>query len=496
LLAELVEVVGPSHVLTDADVRAAYETDWTRRYRGQALAVVRPGDGAEVAEVLARCAAAGVAVVPQGGNTGLVGAGVPRGDGMVVLSLRRLDTVGEVDRSASQVTLGAGVTVARWREVARSAGLDAPVDFAARDSATVGGAVATNAGGSRVVRFGTMRSQVMGLRAALADGTTIGSLAGLPKETVGIHWPSLLCGSEGTLGVVTDVRLRLVPWFEQRAVALVAMSLDAAVDLLGAARQLPHLDAAELLSSEAIEVAAAHLGRPAPVVGADAFVLLECADHDDPTGDLVELLASTPGITDSAVASDPIGIDRLVAFRDRMSESISALGVPFKLDVATRPAHLPEVVALARRAVAAAGCRLVPFGHLAEGNVHLNILGAPAGANILGADMPGAGAGATHAPIEPAVAEQLAAEILPAVAALGGTISAEHGVGLVKAKWLPLVRTEPELAAAAAIRAALDPAGILNPGVLTPPAVHVLAQQPIPSSGEDMNGVATTDREA
>jgi FAD/FMN-containing dehydrogenase len=461
LLADLAGIVGGDHVLTDADLRAGYETDWTRRYHGEALAVVRPGDAAETAAVLARCAADGTPVVPQGGNTGMVGASVPRGRGMVVLSMRRLGHIGNVDTAAGQVSLGAGVTIAQWREVARAAGLDSPVDFGARDSATVGGATATNAGGSRVVRFGTMRSQVMGVVAALSNGAVVGSLAGLPKETVGLHWPSLLAGSEGTLGVVTDVRLRLVPWYRHHAAALVALSLPAAVELLGVARrQLPHLDAAELLMADAMDVAATHLGRTPPVeadrdAGIDTFVLLECADHADPTADLVEVLAAVGGIADSAVASDPAGIARLVEFRDRMAESISTLGVPLKLDVATQPSRLPELVDVARRAADERGCHLVPFGHLAEGNVHINLLGDQLG--------PG-----RYAPVDRDLADGLAEEILTGVAGLGGTISAEHGVGIAKAKWLPLIRSADELATVAAVKSALDPSGILNPGVLAP----------------------------
>ena len=170
-VAELVDIVGPDHVLLDDDVRAGFETDWTRRYHGTAVAVVRPADTTQVAEVVRACASHDVPIIPQGGNTGLVGGGVPRGEmHAVVVSTRRLDTLGPVDRGAMQVTAGAGVTLAAWRAHAREAGLDAPVDFAARDSATIGGAIAANAGGSRVVRFGTMRSQVMGVEAVLADG--------------------------------------------------------------------------------------------------------------------------------------------------------------------------------------------------------------------------------------------------------------------------------------------------------------------------------------
>ncbi|MDO9175792.1 MAG: FAD-binding oxidoreductase, partial [Actinomycetota bacterium] len=196
LVDDLRAVVGQQHVLTDADLRATYETDWLRQWHGTTPCVVRPGSAAEVSDVLRVCAAANVAVVPQGGNTGLVGGSVPRG-GAVLLSMQRFTELGEVDPLAMQVTAGAGVTIEALQQHARAAGLDFAVDWGARATATVGGAVNTNAGGSRVVRFGTMRAQVLGLQAVLADGSVITQLDGLPKETAGPPLPSLLVGSEG-----------------------------------------------------------------------------------------------------------------------------------------------------------------------------------------------------------------------------------------------------------------------------------------------------------
>lgn len=445
LFDTLAGIVGRDHVLDDPDVTASFARDWTGRFVGEALLVVRPGTGDEVAAVVAACAQSDTPLVPQGGNTGLVGGCVPRGMPMVVLSTTRLTSLGEVDAGASQVTLGAGVTMANWRRHAREAGFDSPVDFASRDSATVGGAVATNAGGSRVVRFGTMRSQVTGLDAVLADGSHVGSLAGLPKETVGLHWPSLLSGSEGTLAVMTTVRLRLVPWYRHTATAMVATAnLADAVTVLSALRaNVPNLDAVELILPEAMAVVAAHLGSTPPVGDAStgAYVVVECADHADPTEELMAALAELREVRDAAVATSGPLRERLIAFRDRITESIGALGVPLKLDVAVPVAALDELMAVVRAALAEHGGRVVPFGHLAEGNVHVNIL-------------------------EPGNPEALTARILTAAADLGGTISAEHGVGVAKSKWLHLVRTPAELAAAAAVKHALDPAGILNPGVL------------------------------
>src|SRR5690242_10009838 len=211
LLQALAGVVGEAHVLT-GEAALGFATDWTGRYRGRAAVVVRPVDTAEVAAVLALCRDAGVAVVPQGGNTGLVGGGVPR-HGEVVLSLARLGRMGPVDADAAQVTAGAGVSLQRIADA--DPGLDLGVLIASRESATVGGAVATNAGGLRVLRYGPMRAQVRGVEAVLSDGTVLSHLGGLVKDNTGYDYPSLLAGSEGTLAVITRVRVQLVPRLRQ-----------------------------------------------------------------------------------------------------------------------------------------------------------------------------------------------------------------------------------------------------------------------------------------
>ena len=457
LVQALSAVVGSDHVLADADRRASYETDWTGRYTGPCAVVVRPGNTAEVSQVLRHCSSHDVAVVTQAGNTGLVGGGVPRAGGSdprttIVLSTRRLHAISDLDSSSMQVTAGAGVTIADWQRAARTHGLDTPVDFAARDSATIGGAIATNAGGSRVVRFGTMRQQVVGVEAVLADGTIVGSLAGLAKETVGVHWPSLLSGSEGTLAVITAARLRLVPHFGQVTPMLAAIDdIESAVVLLAALRrELGSLDSIEVMWPEAVELVAAHLGTPSPVdlVAGGIALLVECADHVDPTADLDAVLGRVDGIAATAVATGGPRREHLLAFRDRITEAIAAAaassGTPtYKLDVAVPVGSIDRVLDAARSAAAAQQARLVPFGHLAEGNLHLNFLDA-------------------------AMPDEIADAVLPVVADLGGTISAEHGVGVAKTRWLHLVRSAGDLAAQRSIRQALDPAHIQNPGVLEP----------------------------
>jgi len=441
LVDALRAVVGPRHVLTDADVRAGYETDWLRQWHGETPCVVRPGTVEEVTGVLLACAASGVAVVPQGGNTGLVGGSVPRG-GAVLLSMLRFNQLAPVDTLAMQVTAGAGVTIEALQLHARAAGLDFAVDWGARATATVGGAVNTNAGGSRVVRFGTMRAQVMGLEAVLADGSVLSQLGGLPKETAGPHLPSLLVGSEGTLAVVTAARLRLVPWYRRTAAALIACdSLVHAVSLLPLLRQLPSLDAVELLMPEALAVACAHLGVAAPLSTGDAgaFVLVDCAAHLDPAYELAELLAELRGVL--AVGAQR---DLLLRIRDHVTVAIGARGVPLKLDVAVPVQHLDRLVRRTHAAVPT-GAELVVFGHLAEGNLHINVLGAGGAAS------------------------DVREAVLTAAIELGGTISAEHGIGVAKTDWLERLKGPETMGVLRAIKHALDPNGLLNPGVLLPP---------------------------
>ena len=440
LVAALRDVVGADHVLVDADLRATYETDWLRQWTGTTPAVVRPGSVEEVAAVLGVCAAAGVAVVAQGGNTGLVGGSVPR-DGAVLLSMQRFTALGPIDVLSRQVTAGAGVTIEQLQLHARAADLDFAVDWGARATATVGGAVNTNAGGSRVVRFGTMRAQVMGVQAVFADGSVVTQLEGLPKETAGPHLPSLLVGSEGTLAVVTAARVKLVPWYRATAAALIACdSLVDAVSLLPRLRELPSLDAVELIMPEALRIGCSYLSAKPPLdpASAGAFVMVDCAAHHDPTDELAALLQHERGVL--AVGAQR---DLLYRIRDHITIAIGARGLPLKLDVAVPVQHLDRLVRRVRSAVPH-GAELVIFGHLAEGNLHVNVLGAGESAAAL------------------------REHVLTAAIDLGGTISAEHGIGVAKADWLERLKGPAAYAALRAVKQALDPTNMLNPGVLFP----------------------------
>ena len=449
LAATLEAAVGPDHVLVDRDLRASFETDWTRRFTGTARAVVRPATTSQVARVLAACTDAGAPVVVQGGNTGLVGAGVPTpdssGDPPVLLVTTRLAELSAVSATARQVTAGAGVRLAALTAHARAAGLDFGVDLAARDSATVGGMVATNAGGIRVVRYGSMREQVAGAEAVLADGRVISRLDGLAKDSTGYDLGHLLAGSEGTLAVITRLRLRLVAPEPGRAAAFIAVRDTAdAVDLLAALRRrLAGISAAELSFPAGLALVGRYLGVPVPLAGAGgAYVLIEVAGEADPLDDLLGALGEYDQVLDATVASSAAERARLWQLREAHTEAISSAGVPVKLDVSVPVGRLAELVGLLPDTVAAVApaAQLVVFGHLAEANLHVNVLGADA--------------------------EAVTRAVLALVASLGGSISSEHGIGRAKASYLGLSRSQAEIDVMRAVKAAFDPLGLLNPGVL------------------------------
>lgn len=448
LESRFADVVGVDHVLTDAGLRASYEVDWTGRFRGEARAVVRPANTGDVAAVVRLCADEGVALCVQGGNTGLVGASVPT-DGSVLLTTARLRDLDAVDEVSAQVTVGAGVPLVTLQQHVRASGLDVGVDFAARESCTVGGMVATNAGGERVLRYGTMRAQLLGIEAVLADGSIVSRLTGLPKDNTGYDVVSLLAGSEGTLGIITKVRLRLVPLHASRAVALIAVDgTAAAVDLVRTLRdRLPTLEAAELFYADGLALVREQTGLPAPFADDHAaFVLVECAGRADPTDELLAALGETTAVQDATVATDPRGRHALWAYRESHTESINAAGVPVKLDVAVPLPALAETVDALPAAVhgAAPSARTILFGHVNEGNLHVNVLDAVD------------------------EAEAVSDAVLKVVASYGGSISAEHGVGRAKRDWLHLSRSAEEIAMMRAIKSSLDPRGLLNPGVLLP----------------------------
>lgn len=448
VIEKLVSIVGSEHVLVDPSLRASYETDWTGRFAGASVCVVRPGTTEAVAAIVTACREASTPVYVQGGNTGLVGGSVPGATPGVLLSTSRLTDIGPVDAVSAQVSVGAGVALSALQRAVRPAGFDFGVDFAARDSCTLGGMAATNAGGERVLRYGTTRAQVLGLEAVLADGKVVSRLNGLPKDNTGYDVVSLLVGSEGTLGIVTKLRLRLVRLMPSRTVALIALDdTAAAVSMVQRLRDLPSLEAAELFFADGLELVIAKAGLSAPFAEAHpAYLLVECASGSDPTEDLLGALGESSEVRDATVASDGRGRHALWAYRESHTEAINATGVPVKLDVAVPLASLADCVAELPKVVAAAAptARLILFGHVNEGNLHVNVLDA--------VDR----------------AEAVSDAVLELVASYGGSISAEHGVGRAKTPWLRLSRSTEEIAVMRAIKDGLDPDGLLNPGVLLP----------------------------
>ncbi|HEX7277319.1 MAG TPA: FAD-binding oxidoreductase [Acidimicrobiales bacterium] len=433
-----VDILGPDRVLTGPEGTAPFCVDWSGRFRGTTPAVLVPRTTDDVAAVVAACRRLGAGLTLQGGNTGLVGGSVPLA-GEVVLSLRGLDHVGPVDEHAGQVTAGAGSTLAAVHGAAAAAGWAYGVDFASRQRATVGGTIATNAGGLRVLRHGDTRAQVLGVEAVLGDGTVVSHLGGLIKDNTGYHLPSLLCGSEGTLAVVTAARLRLVPATLHRVTALlafdsVAAAVAAAYDLR---RHLRSLDAAELMVAAGVDLVCRVTCRPPPTARSHAaFLLVEASEALD--------VAGVAGVAE-VVEGDPAA---LWAIREDHAAAVNTLGPPHKLDVTLPADRLAAFLDQVHGVVAALqpGARTWVWGHAADGNVHVNVTGVD--------------------PDDDRVDDA----VLRLVADLGGSISAEHGIGTAKRRWLHLSRSQSEIDAFRAIKRALDPDGILNPNVLLPQA--------------------------
>ena len=454
LVERLMTLLGPDHVLTDPGVMQGYTLDWTRRWSGVALAVVRPADTAQVAAVVLACSASGVPIVAQGGNTGLVGGSVPAvvpgaGGPPVILSTRRLTRLDPVDDVSGQVTVGAGVTLGDLHRYVAHQGWEYGVDLAARDSATIGGTVATNAGGIRVIAHGMTRSQVTGIEAVLPDGSVVEHLAGLAKDNTGYDLAGLLTGSEGTLGVITAVRLRLHRPHAPSSVALIGVDTwDDALHLLHAAvRHGVPLLAAEVTDETGMELAMRCASLPWPLETRHPLVLLlEIADGGEGGGFVPQVLEGR----DVVVGLDAAERARLWAYRELQSEAFSSYatevagGAAHKLDVSVPLPKLAEAATVIRERMAGyPGVKAFGvFGHLGDGNIHVEIVGP--------------------APDD----EEVDRRVLEAVGAFGGSVSAEHGIGRAKVGALHLSRSLAEMSAMRAIKQALDPRGIMNPGVL------------------------------
>ena len=464
LVRALADAVGEAHVLHDGDL-SAWEIDWRRRYRGRALAVVRPATTAEVAAVLRACAEHGAGVVPQGGNTGLVGASVPDASGtQILLSLTRLGRIRAIDRANLTLTAEAGCVLQSVQEAAAAQGLLFPLSLAAEGSCTIGGNLATNAGGTQVLRYGNARELCLGLEVVTPDGQVWNGLSGLRKDNTGYALRDLYIGSEGTLGVITAATLKLWP---QPAAVTTAMAscatLADAVALLGLSRTRlgSALTGFEAMNEFALSLVARHfpqLRRPlAPNPAAPWSVLLEQSDSEGEAHArglfeaLLETAFETGLVADAAVAESIVQSRAMWHLRESIPLAQAEEGLNIKHDIALPVSRIADFVAATDAALlhAFAGARLVDFGHLGDGNLHYNVQ-APEG--VAAADFLQANEAAVNA------------IVYDAVLAHGGSISAEHGIGALKRDELARRKQPLALDLMRSIKAALDPQGRMNPG--------------------------------
>ena len=469
LLDELRHITGAAHVFTDGDL-SAFTQDWRRRAHGKALAVVRPGSTEEVAAIVKACArhqaTTGVSLVPQGGNTGLAVGSVPDGTGrQVVLSLTRLNTVRAIDPANLTITVEAGCVLQNVQEAAEAAGYLFPLSLAAEGSCTLGGNLGTNAGGTQVVRYGNARELCLGLEVVTAQGEVWHGLSGLRKDNTGYDLRDLLIGSEGTLGIITAATMKLYPQPAAQLTAWAAVpSLEAAVALLGLAhRHLgPGLTGFEVMGRFALNLVDKHFEHlKVPLldasVGAPYFVLLENSDHESETHaralfeHLLETAMENELVSDAVVAESLNQARHLWHLRESIPLAQAEEGLNIKHDISIPVSRIAEFVAqtdaLLQRETP--GVRLVNFGHLGDGNLHFNVQ-APEGGDA-----------------QAFLREQedrVNTLVFDAVARFGGSISAEHGVGSLKADKLPRYKSAVALDLMRAIKQALDPQNLLNPG--------------------------------
>ncbi|KTE33247.1 MULTISPECIES: FAD-binding oxidoreductase [unclassified Sphingopyxis] len=464
LLDRLAALLGPKGFTQDADALAPWLTDWRGRYHGRTAAMLSPASTEEVAEAVRLCAEAGVAIVPQGGNSGMVGGATPDASGeQLLLSTRRLNRVRSIDAEARIAVAEAGVILQSFHEAALAEGLRFPLTLGGKGSATIGGLVSTNAGGTQVLRHGTMRTLVAGIEAVLPDGRVFDGLAPLKKDNRGYDLRHLFCGAEGTLGIVTAASLHLVPAAEARATAWIG--LESPGDALLLLRELDAaigapLEGFEILPQACLDAVLRHIPQTRHPLDADQpwYALVELAG--DASDDLAARLEAALGaaharglIEDAAMARSERESEDFWRLRDSISEAERAEGPAIQHDVSVPVAAMPRFIAEnpARLAAAFPGTRALSFGHLGDGNIHHHVQ-PPVGAD-------GAAWLAAHG-------EEASRIVYGHVIELGGSISAEHGIGQMKRDVFAALDSPSRLAALRAIKAGLDPAGLFNPGKL------------------------------
>jgi FAD/FMN-containing dehydrogenase len=459
-------LLGERGLTTDPDRMDAWLTDWRGRYTGRALALAAPASTAEVAALVKLCAEHGVPIVPQGGNSGMAGGATPDASGTaIILSLRRMAAIRSLSPEAGQVVCEAGVVLQTLHEAAEQAGMRFPLTLGGKGSATIGGLIATNAGGTQVLRHGTMRAQVLGLEAVLASGEVLDLMIPLKKDNRGFDLKQLMIGSEGTLGIVTAACLRLLPATTGRATAWVG--LDGIVEARTLLRQMERalgdaLEGFEVVPAHCLESVLAHQPTArAPLAERHAWnALIECVSPTSDSAGLREALETALAaalenglIADAVIAASDTQAEAFWALRDGISAAERAIGPAMQHDISVPVEAMPEFILAAAPAIEAAhpGTRAVAFGHLGDGNVHFHVL-APAGA--------------VRGVWEEAEGKAVSAQVYDLVTEWGGSISAEHGIGQMKVDELARLHDPAALAVMRAVKQALDPRGLLNPGKL------------------------------
>ncbi len=461
-LNQLAQIVGPTQVLVSGDL-SAYELDWRKRSRGKALAVVRPASTAEVAQLVKVCAAAGISIVAQGGNTGLVGGSIPDESGLqVVLNLGRMNTVRSIDAANLTMTVDAGCILQNLQDAAEKAGFLFPLSLAAEGSCTIGGNLATNAGGTQVVRYGNARDLCLGLEVVTAQGDIWHGLSGLRKDNTGYDLRDLFVGSEGTLGIITGATLKLYPMPAASLTAWAAVpSMQHAVTLLGLAHK--HLGAGltgfEVMGQFALSLVAKHYPQQRVPLwqGTPYCVLLENSDHESETHareqfeKLLETAFEDGCVSDAVVAENLTQARQLWHIRESIPLAQAEEGLNIKHDISIAVSRIPEFVAATDALLGAAipGVRLVNFGHLGDGNLHYNV------------QAPAEGDSKVFLHAHEAEVNTI---VYDSVAHFEGSISAEHGVGSLKLDKLKHHKSPVALGMMRAIKQALDPQGVMNPG--------------------------------
>jgi D-lactate dehydrogenase (cytochrome) len=462
-LEEIRAIVGAAGLITAPEGVAQYATDWRKRYVGRPLAVVRPASTEEVARVVRTCAATRTAIVPQGGNTGLSGGATPDASGaQIVLNLSRMNKVRSLDARNNTMTAEAGCVLAGLQKTAQESGRLFPLSLAAEGSCEIGGNLSTNAGGTAVLRYGNARELVLGLEAVLPSGQVWDGLRGLRKDNTGYDLKQLFIGAEGTLGVITAVVLKLFPLPKSHATAVAAVqSPEKALALLDRARDAcgERLTGFELFSDFCLSLVLKHFkGAAAPFSGRFAYyVLLELSDTQPGEGakalieSVLEDALGEGSILDAAVAQSEAQSRAFWALRENISEAQAHEGPNIKHDVSLPISRIAEFAAAADAGLARAfpGIRIVAFGHLGDGNLHYNVT-APHGT-----------------PAAAFVEREMNAVnriVHDGVARLGGSISAEHGVGQLRREEIRRYKSAVELDLMRAVKRALDPLGIMNPG--------------------------------